>query len=43
MILTNSTLLNSFLCNYNWDEKDQNSTAKKYLKSLHTNFESFST
>ena len=28
MILTNSTLLNCFLCNYNWHGKDPNSTAK---------------
>ena len=28
MILTKSTLLNSFLCNYNWHGKDPNSTAK---------------
>ena len=43
MILTNSTFLNSFLCNYNWHGKDPNSIAKKQAKALHTNFENFST
>ena len=38
MTLTNNTFLNSFLCNYNWHGKDQNSTAKKQAKPLHTNF-----
>ena len=39
MILTNGTFLNGFLCNYNWHRKDSNSTAKKQIKHLYTNFE----
>ena len=39
MILTNSTFLNSFLCNYNWHGKDPNSIAKKQAKALHTNIQ----
>ena len=43
MILTNSTFVNRFLCNYNWHGKDPDSTAKKQAKPIQTNFKNFST